>query len=195
MLEKVSWGIGKHQRQISSFSDEIIALYGHGMSVRDIQSYLEKRYAVEVSTGFISTLTDQVLDDMRAWQQRALSERYAVVYLDALVTSSRQNGMVAKRHLYVALGINMQAQKELLGLWGQATEGAKAWMSMLTELKNRGVDDMLIACVEGRPQGSCPWNIPDKAGYSHAKGFEEAINAAHPHTQVQQCMCIKCAIL
>ena len=111
--------IGKHQRQISSFSDEIIELYGHGMSVRDIQSYLEKRYAVEVSTGFISTLTDQVLDDMRAWQQRALSERYAVVYLGALVTSSRQNGMVAKRHLYVALGINMQGQKELLGCGGK----------------------------------------------------------------------------
>lgn len=106
---------------------------------------------------------------MRAWQQRALSERYAVVYLDALVTSSRQNGMVAKRHLYVALGINMQGQKELLEL-GQATEGAKAWMSMLTELKNRGVNDILIACVDG------------------LKGFEEAINATYPHTQVQQCI-------
>ena len=162
--------IGKHQRQISSFSDEIIELYGHGMSVRDIQSYLEKRYDVEVSTGFISTLTDQVLDDMRAWQQRVLSERYAVVYLDALVTSSRQNGIVAKRHLYVALGINMQGQKELLGLWGQATEGAKAWMSMLNELKNRGVNDILIVCVDG------------------LKGFEEAINAVYPHTQVQQCI-------
>ena len=159
--------IGKHQRKINSFNDEIIELYGHGMSVRDIQSYLEKRYDVSVSTGFISTLTDQVLDDMRAWQQRALSERYAVVYLDALVTSSRQNGTVAKRHLYVALGINMQGQKELLGLWGQATEGAKTWMSMLTELKNRGVNDILIACVDG------------------LKGFEEAINAVYPQTQVQ----------
>jgi len=162
--------IGKHQRKINSFNDEIIELYGHGMSVRDIQSYLEKRYDVAVSTGFISTLTDQVLDDMRAWQQRALSERYAVVYLDALVTSSRQNGTVAKRHLYVALGINMQGQKELLGLWGQATEGAKTWMSMLTELKNRGVNDILIACVDG------------------LKGFEEAINAVYPQTQVQQCI-------
>ncbi len=162
--------IGKHQRKIDSFSDEIIELYGHGMSVRDIQSYLEKRYTVEVSTGFISTLTDQVLDDMRAWQQRALSERYAVVYLDALVTSSRQNGTVAKRHLYVALGINMSGQKELLGLWGQANEGAKTWMSMLTELKNRGVNDILIACVDG------------------LKGFEEAINAVYPQTHVQQCI-------
>lgn len=162
--------IGKHQRKIDSFSDEIIELYGHGMSVRDIQNYLEKRYAVEVSTGFISTLTDQVLGDMRAWQQRALSERYAVVYLDALVTSSRQNGTVAKRHLYVALGINMSGQKELLGLWGQATEGAKAWMNMLTELKNRGVNDIFIACVDG------------------LKGFEEAINAVYPQTHVQQCI-------
>ena len=93
-----------------------------------------------------------------------------MVYLDALVTSSRQNGTVAKRHLYVALGINMQGQKELLGLWGQATEGAKAWLSMLTELKNRGVNDTLIACVDG------------------LKGFEEAINAAYPQTQVQQCI-------
>ena len=162
--------IGKHQRQISSFSDEVIELYGHGMSVRDIQSYLEKRYDVEVSTGFISTLTDQVLDDMRAWQQRGLSERYAIVYLDALVTSSRQNGAVAKRHLYVALGVTMHGEKELLGLWGQATEGAKGWMSMLTELKNRGVNDILIACVDG------------------LKGFEEAINALYPQTQVQQCI-------
>ena len=162
--------IGKHQRQISSFSDEVIELYGYGMSVRDIQSYLEKRYGVEVSTGFISTLTDQVLDDMRAWQQRGLSERYAIVYLDALVTSSRQHGAVAKRHLYVALGVNMHGEKELLGLWGQATEGAKGWMSMLTELKNRGVNDILIACVDG------------------LKGFEEAINALYPQTQVQQCI-------
>lgn len=93
-----------------------------------------------------------------------------MVYLDALVKSSRQNGTVAKRHLYVALGINMQGQKELLGLWGQATEGAKAWMSRLTELKNRGVNDILIACVDG------------------LKGFEEAISAAYPQTQVQQCI-------
>ena len=145
------------------------------MSVLDIQSYLEKRDDVAVSTGFISTLTDLVLDDMRAWQQRALSERYAVVYLDALVTSSRQNGMVAKRHLYVALGINMQGEKELLGLWGQATEGAKAWMSMLTGLKNRGVNDILIACVDG------------------LKGFEEAINAPIHTRKCNNASSIKCA--
>ena len=108
--------MGKHPRKIDSFSDEMIERYGHGMRVRDIQSYIEKRYAVEVSTGCISTLTDPVLDNMRAWQQRALSERDAVVYSDALVTSSRQNGTLAKRHLSVALGINRQGQKALLGL-------------------------------------------------------------------------------
>ena len=93
-----------------------------------------------------------------------------MVYLDALVTSSRQNGTLAQRHLYVALGINRQGQKALLGLWGQATEGAKAWLSLLTALKHRGVNAILIACVEG------------------LKGFEEAINAVYPQTQVQQCM-------
>lgn len=162
--------IAKHQRKISSFTDEIIELYGHGLTVRDIQSYLAKRYELDVSTGFISEVTDAILDEMREWQKRRLSECYPIVYLDALVSHSRQDGVAAKRHIYVALGVNMDGEKELLGLWCQPTEGAKGWLAMLSELKNRGVSDILIACVDG------------------LKGFEEAINAVYPETRVQQCI-------
>lgn len=162
--------IGKHQRKTGDFEGLITELYARGMSTRDIQGLLEKKYGVEVSPTFISQVTDAVLDEVRAWQARPLDPVYPIVYLDALVTRSRQEGAVNTRHVYVALGVNMEGEKELLGLWLAQTEGAKFWLNILTELKNRGVQDFLIACVDG------------------LKGFGEAIEAVFPQTQVQQCI-------
>lgn len=162
--------IGKHQRKTGDFEGLITELYARGMSTRDIQGLLEKKYGIEVSPTFISQVTDAVLDEVRAWQARPLDPVYPIVYLDALVTRSRQDGAVNTRHVYVALGVNMDGEKELLGLWLAQTEGAKFWLNILTELKNRGVQDVLIACVDG------------------LKGFGEAIEAVFPQTQVQQCI-------
>lgn len=162
--------IGKHQRKTGDFAELIVALYSKGMSTRDIQAILAKKYGVEVSPTFISQVTDSVLDEVRAWQARPLDTVYPIVYLDALVTRSRQEGAVNTRHVYVALGVNMEGEKELLGLWLAQTEGAKFWLNILTEMKNRGVQDILIACVDG------------------LKGFGEAIEAVFPQTQVQQCI-------
>jgi transposase-like protein len=162
--------VRKHQRRAEGFDERIIGLYARGMSTREIQSFLEEQYGVEVSPTFISQVTDAVLDEVRAWQARPLDAVYPIVYLDALVTKSRQEGAVALRHVYVALGVNMQGEKELLGLWLAQSEGAKFWLGILSELKHRGVQDILIACVDG------------------LKGFGEAIEAVYPHTQVQQCI-------
>ncbi len=162
--------VGKHQRKLRGVTDEIIELYAYGLSQRDIQSYLEKRYGTEVSPAFISQVTDQVMDEVRAWQSRPLESVYPIVYLDALVTRSRQDGTVGHRHVYVALGVNTRGEKELLGLWLAPSEGAKFWLNVLSELKQRGVNDILIACVDG------------------LKGFGEAIAAMYPTTLVQQCI-------
>ncbi len=162
--------VRKHQRRAEGFDDRIIGLYARGMSTREIQSFLEESYGVEVSPTFISQVTDAVLDEVRAWQARPLDAVYPIVYLDALVTKSRQEGAVSLRHVYVALGVNLEGEKELLGLWLAQSEGAKFWLSILSELKNRGVQDVLIACVDG------------------LKGFGEAIEAVYPQTQVQQCI-------
>lgn len=155
--------VRKHQRRAEGFDERIIGLYARGMSTREIQSFLEEQYGVEVSPTFISQVTDAVLDEVRAWQARPLDAVYPIVYLDALVTKSRQEGAVALRHVYVALGVNMQGEKELLGLWLAQSEGAKFWLGILSELKHRGVQDILIACVDG------------------LKGFGEAIEAVYPH--------------
>jgi len=162
--------IGKHQRKLRGVADEIIELYAYGMSQRDIQSYLEKRYGTEVSPAFISQVTEQVMDEVRAWQARPLESVYPILYLDALVTRSRQDGAVNQRHVYVALGVNIRGEKELLGLWLAPSEGAKFWLNILGELKQRGVNDVLIACVDG------------------LKGFSEAIAALYPTARVQQCI-------
>lgn len=162
--------IGKHQRKTGDFEGLITELYARGMSTRDIQGLLEKKYGIEVSPTFISQVTDAVLDEERAWQARPLDPIYPIIYLDALVTRSRQDGAVNPRHVYVALGVNLEGEKELLGLWLAQSEGAKFWLAILTELKNRGVQDVLIACVDG------------------LKGFGEAIESVFPQTQVQQCI-------
>ncbi len=119
------------------------------MSVRDIQSNLEEIYGVEVSEGLISEVTDAVLDDVKAWQSRPLDSVYPIVFLDGIVVKSRQDGRVRNKTVYLALGVNLDGEKELLGLWIANAEGAKFWLSVITELKNRGVNDVFIACVDG----------------------------------------------
>jgi putative transposase len=145
-------------------------LYARGMSTRDIQAHFEDVYGVEVSPTFISQVTNAVLDEVKAWQQRPLAPVYPIVYLDCLVVRSRETGSVQNKTVYLALGVNCDGEKELLGLWLAQTEGAKFWLSVMNELKNRGLDDIFIACVDG------------------LKGFPDAIEAVYPNTQVQLCI-------
>jgi putative transposase len=160
----------KHERRFAGFDDKILSLYARGMSTRDIQSHLEEMYGVEVSPSLISEVTDAVMDEVRAWQSRPLDPVYAIVYLDALVVKMRHEGRVENRAVFVAIGIGLEGQKEVLGLWTSASEGAKLWLQILTEIRNRGVSDILIACVDG------------------LKGFPEAIQTVYPKTQVQLCI-------
>jgi len=162
--------IAKRQKRFEGFDEQIIALYARGMSVRDIQSWLHETYKVEVSEGLISTVTDAVIEDARAWQGRALDPVYPIVFLDCLVVKSREDGRVRNKSVYLALGVNMDGHKELLGMWIANTEGAKFWLRVVNELKNRGVEDIFIACVDG------------------LKGFPEAIEAVFPQTEVQLCI-------
>ena len=162
--------IGKHQTRFEGFDDKILSMYALGMTVRDIQGHLQDLYGVEVSSGLISTVTDGILDEVRAWQDRPLEALYPIVYLDALMVKMRQDGKVDNRAVYTAIGINMEGQKAVLGLWVSATEGAKYWMAVLTNLKNRGVRDIFLICTDG------------------LKGFPEAIEAVFPETLVQTCI-------
>jgi putative transposase len=160
----------KHERRFAGFDQKILSMYARGMSTRDIQGHLEEIYAVEVSPSLISEVTEAVMEEVRAWQSRPLDPVYPVVYLDALIVKMRQEGRVENRAVFVALGVNLEGHKEVLGLWTSATEGAKLWLQILTELRNRGVQDILIACVDG------------------LKGFPDAIQAVYPKTQVQLCI-------
>ena len=162
--------VAKGQTRMAGLDGKIISLYARGMTTRDIQGHLEEMYGVEVSPTLISNVTDAVLEEVRAWQSRPLDAVYPIVYLDALVVKMRDQGQVQNRAVYVAIGINMQGHKEVLGLWTSAHEGAKFWLSVLTELKNRGVEDIFIACVDG------------------LKGFPQAIETAFPQTTVQLCI-------
>lgn len=162
--------IAKRQKRFEGFDQQIIALYARGMSVRDIRSWLHDTYDVEVSDGLISTVTDAVLEDVRAWQSRPLDKLYPIVFLDCLVVKTREDGRVRNKSVYLALGVNMEGQKELLGLWIANTEGAKFWLNVVTELQNRGVEDIFVACVDG------------------LKGFPEAIETVFPDTEVQLCI-------
>src|SRR5690554_1849399 len=141
--------VRKGERQLNGFDERIVALYARGMTTRDIQAYLEEAYGVEVSPAFISQVTNAVMDEVKAWQHRPLAKLYPVVYLDCLVVRSRDSGVVQNKSVYLALGINTDGEKELLGLWMAQTEGAKFWLSVMNELKNRGVDDIFIACCDG----------------------------------------------
>ncbi len=162
--------VKKGEKQLNGFDDRIISLYARGMTTRDIQAHFEEAYGVDVSATFISQVTNEVLDEVKQWQQRPLDSLYPVVYLDCLVVRSRDSGAVQNKSVYLALGINTDGEKELLGLWMAQTEGAKFWLSVMNELKNRGVQDIFIACVDG------------------LKGFPEAIEAVFPKTQVQLCI-------
>jgi putative transposase len=162
--------IKKNQRRFDGFNEKIISLYARGMTVREIQGHLEELYGVEVSPGLISSVTDEVLDEVKAWQSRPLEKVYPILWLDGLRVSVNQEGRVSQRTIYVALAVNLQGNKEVLGLWASGNEGAKFWLSVITELKNRGVEDILIACVDG------------------LKGFPEAIGNVFPKTLVQLCI-------
>lgn len=162
--------VKKHQTRLPGFDDKIVAMYARGLSVRDIQAQLEELYSVNVGPELISRVTDSVLDEVKAWQSRPLDPVYPIVYLDALVVKARDGGLVKNKHVYLALGINMQGNKELLGMWIQRTEGAKFWHQVLTELRNRGLNDMLIVCTDG------------------LTGFPEAIEAVYPDAVVQTCI-------
>ena len=162
--------VAKHQTRWTGFDDKILSMYARGMTTREIQAHLEEIYGVEVSPTLISNVTEAVQDEVRAWQNRALEPIYAIVYLDALYVRMRDNGHVQNRAVYVAIGVNLEGDKEVLGLWTSATEGAKFWLQVLTEMQNRGVQDVFIACVDG------------------LKGFPEAIEAVFPRTQVQLCI-------
>lgn len=162
--------IGKHQTRWSGFDDKIISMYARGMTVREIQSHLEEMYGTDVSPTLISSVTDAVMDEAKSWQMRPLDQLYPIVYLDCIHAKVRDNGIVRSKAVYLALGINMEGEKELLGLWIAQTEGAKFWLQVVTELKNRGVQDIFIACVDG------------------LKGFPEAIETVFPKADVQLCI-------
>ena len=162
--------IPKGQRYFAGFNDQIIAMYARGMSVRDIQGCLLEMYQVDVSEGLISQATDAVMEEVKAWQSRPLDDIYPIVFLDGIVVKCRQDGKVANLSVYLALGVTMDGHKELLGIWIAKNEGAKFWLAVITELQNRGVKDIFIACVDG------------------LKGFPEAIEAVFPQTQVQLCI-------
>ena len=162
--------IEKHQTRFTGFDDNIISLYARGLSTREIQQHLEEIYQVEVSPALISNVTEEVLDEVRAWQNRQLDEVYPIVYLDALQFKVRDGGQVRNKAVYLAIGVKLSGLKEVLGLWIAQTEGAKFWLQVVTELKNRGVNDIFIACVDG------------------LKGFPEAIETVFPKTEVQLCI-------
>ena len=162
--------IGKHQTRFTGFDEQIVSLYARGLSTREIQQHLEEIYQVEVSPALISTVTDEVMDEVKAWQDRPLESFYPIVYMDALQFKVRDGARVRNKAVYLAIGVTMEGMKEVLGMWIAQTEGAKFWLQIVTELKNRGVDDILFACVDG------------------LKGFPEAIETVYPETEIQLCI-------
>ncbi|AEF81367.1 transposase, Mutator family [Leadbettera azotonutricia ZAS-9] len=162
--------LAKHQRRLPIFNDQVISMYSFGMTDRDIKSHLEKIYNVEVSPELISRVTAAVMEEVKEWQNRQLEKSYAIVYLDALRVKTKQDGKSCTKSVYVALGVNFEGQKEVLGLWIAENEGAKFWMGVLNEIKNRGVEDILIACMDG------------------LTGFPEAVRAVFPKTRIQLCI-------
>src|SRR4051812_26365034 len=141
--------VKKHQTRFDGFDDKILSMYARGMTTRDIQGHLEEIYGVEVSPTLISNVTDAVVEDVKAWQSRPLEAVYPILYLDALHVKIRDAGHVQNRAMYVAIGVKLDGEKEVLGLWAGQAEGAKFWLQVVTELKNRGVQDIFIACVDG----------------------------------------------
>jgi putative transposase len=162
--------IEKHQTRFTGFDENIISLYSRGLTTREIQEHLEEIYHVEVSPALISNVTEEVIDEVRAWQNRQLEAVYPIMYLDAIQFKVRDGGHIRNKAVYLAIGIKVDGYKEVLGLWIAQTEGAKFWLQVVTELKNRGVNDIFIACVDG------------------LKGFPEAIESVFPQTEIQLCI-------
>jgi putative transposase len=162
--------VRKRQRRFEGFDEKILALYSRGMSTRDIEAHLRELYGVSVGRDLISRVTDAVMDDVLEWQNRTLEDIYPVLFLDCMVLKIRDGGSVQRRACYLALGIGMDGERDVLGMWFKDTEGAKFWMQILTELRDRGVRDILICCVDG------------------LEGFPDAIEAIFPQTTVQTCI-------
>jgi putative transposase len=162
--------VRKRQRRFVGFDEKILALYSRGLSTRDISAHLQEIYGVNVSRELISKVTDAVIDDVREWAKRPLEDIYPIVFLDCMVLKIREGGTVQRRALYLALGVTLDGERDVLGMWFQETEGAKFWMQVLNDLKQRGVRDILIACVDG------------------LTGFPDAIEAIFPKTTVQTCL-------
>ena len=162
--------VKKHQRRFTSMDDKILFLYAQGMTTREIVETFKEMYDAEISPTLISNVTNAVIEQVVEWQSRPLDAIYPIVYLDCIVLKIRQDKQVINKAIYLALGVNLEGHKELLGLWISENEGAKFWLNVLTEMQNRGVKDILIACVDG------------------LKGFPDAINTAFPKTQIQLCI-------
>jgi len=162
--------VKKHQNDVSSIEDRILSMYARGMSTRDINSHLEEIYGLEVSADMVSRITDKILPLIREWQNRPLEAVYPIAYLDAMSFNVKRDGQVVKKNAYLIIGYNLEGFKDILGIWIGEAESAKFWLGILNELKNRGVKDILIATVDG------------------LAGFEEAIGAAFPKTEVQRCI-------
>lgn len=162
--------IAKYQRRFPGFDDKVISMYARGMSTREIAGHLRELYGIEVSADLISAVTDAVLEEIAAWQARPLEATYPLVFFDALRVKVRDEGLVRNKAVHIALGVRGDGAKEILGMWLEQNEGAKFWLRVMNELKNRGVEDILIAVVDG------------------LKGFPDAINAAFPETTVQTCI-------
>ena len=162
--------VKKRQTRFTSMDDKVLSLYAKGMSTREIVETFQEMYGAGVSPSLVSKVTDAVIEEVVEWQSRPLDSVYAIVYLDCIVVKIRQDGRVINKAIYLALGVNMEGHKELLGMWLSENEGAKFWLGVLTELSNRGVKDILIACVDG------------------LKGFPDAINTAYPDAEVQLCI-------
>lgn len=162
--------VKKQQTRLTGFDDKVLSLYARGMSTREIQGHLAELYSTQVSPDLISRVTDAVHEDVLAWRTRTLAAVWPIVYLDALVLRVRDSGTVRRKSAYLAIGVGVDGRKEVLGLWLEQTEGAKFWLKVITELKNRGVEDILVACVDG------------------LKGFPEALESVFPKTTVQTCI-------
>lgn len=162
--------VKKHQTRITSMDEKILYLYSKGLSTRDIVDSFKELYGADVSASLISKVTDTVIEQVIEWQSRPLDAVYPLVYLDCIVVKIRQDKTVINKAVYLALGVNMEGEKELLGMWLSENEGAKFWLGVMTELQNRGVNDILIACIDG------------------LKGFPEAIQTVYPQTQIQLCI-------
>ena len=162
--------VKKHERRLPLFNEQIISLYSRGMTTRDIQSHLKEIYDVDVSPELISNVTDAVHEDVRSWRTRPLERMYPIVYLDAVRVNSRESGKSVNKALYIALAITMEGRKDVLGFYLSDNEGAKFWMGVLTDLRNRGVQDILIACMDG------------------LTGFPDAVRAVFPETRIQLCI-------